>query len=74
MCTIAIGQRGLASPRGWVSKKAVRLAALLGTLVVISVTLNALIIAADSDFRRQSPAGGNCAVITKEAGWPACRS
>jgi hypothetical protein len=50
------------SRRGKTRRKAVRLVALLGTLIVMSVAVNALTILADSHLRQ--PAGWNGAAYS----------
>jgi hypothetical protein len=55
MFTTAIGLRGQAKPERHIAAKPVRLAALLGALILVSVAVNALIIIADSNLRPRSP-------------------
>ena len=57
MFTMAIGPRGQAQRKGWEPTKAVRLAALLGALVLMSIAVNALTIFAD---RRESAWAFRC--------------
>ena len=54
MSTMTIGQLRRAD-RAEGRPKALRLAILLGTLILLAVTVNALIIAADSKFRERAP-------------------
>jgi hypothetical protein len=55
MFTTAVGLRGQASPDGRVARKPVRLAALLGALILTSVAVNALIVVAGSPARQHHP-------------------
>jgi hypothetical protein len=55
----------------WQPTRAMRLAALLGTLVVVSVAVNALTILADSGLRRAS-ATADCSTLADEAERLAC--
>jgi hypothetical protein len=66
MFTMATGGlRGQAKHREWSPTKAVRLAALLGTLVLVSIAVNGLIILADGSKRARSLAAGACAPIAE---------
>ena len=67
MFTMAIGPRGQAQRKGWEPTKAVRLAALLGALILMSIAVNALTIFADSTLRHPSSVAGDSA-ITENAG------
>lgn len=67
MFTMAIGLRGQAQREGWMPTKTMRLAALLGTLVLMSITVNALMVVADSTVRRRSSASEDCSAITESA-------
>ena len=51
MFTTAMGLRGQANPEERVAAKSVRLAALLGTLILVSVAVNTLVVVADSNLR-----------------------
>jgi hypothetical protein len=66
MFTMAIGLRGQANHRELIPTKAVRLAALLGALILISVAVNAAVILADRNARTRSSAAGACAAITEK--------
>lgn len=72
MLTMAIDLRGQAKQRSWAPTKAVRLAALLGMLILTSVTVNALIVLADSNHWQRSSASEDCSVITEKDGRLAC--
>ena len=50
MLTQAIGREGKANPRDWLSAKATRLVALLGALILTSITVNTLTILASSNL------------------------
>jgi hypothetical protein len=63
MLKLAIGLKGQAKPEGWGPTKAVRLTALLGTLILLSIALNAMTIAADSKLRQRASVTGICPVI-----------
>jgi hypothetical protein len=52
--------------------KVLRLAALLGTLFVVSIAVNALIILADSNIRQPSSTAADCSVITEKGDRLAC--
>jgi hypothetical protein len=72
MFTMAIGQRGQAQRKTSVPTKSVRLAALLGILVLMSIAVNALTIFADSNARRRSLATADCSAIAEETDRLAC--
>ena len=55
MFTTAIGLRGQARPERHTAAKPLRLAALLGALILVSVAVNGLIIIADTNLRQRSP-------------------
>jgi hypothetical protein len=55
MFTTAIGLRGQAKPERHAAAKPVRLAALLGALILVSVAVNTLIVIADANLRPRSP-------------------
>ena len=59
MFTMAIGLKGQARHAGRMPAKAMRLAALLGALILLSVAVNALTILADGNLRPRSAAAGN---------------
>jgi hypothetical protein len=67
MPTMASGPR-----EGSVPTKSVRLAALLGTLVLISIAVNALTIFADSNARRRSSATEDCSALREKTDRLAC--
>ena len=68
MFTMAMGLRGQAKHEARVPSKAVRLAVLLGTLILMSVAVNGLIVLADSNGRaRPSSAAGACSAIAEKA-------
>jgi hypothetical protein len=58
-----IGLRAGAKPEGRVSAKAVRLAALLGALLLASLTVNALTIVADGKRRQSMSSTVECQAI-----------
>jgi hypothetical protein len=72
MFTMAMGLRGQAKQQEWAPSKALRLAALLGTLILVSVAVNALIVVADSNARARSSAAGSCSAILEKADRLAC--
>jgi hypothetical protein len=72
MFTTAIGLRGQAQREGWMPTKTMRLAALLGTLVLMSIAVNALTIFADSNVRQRSSAAADCSVVTEKTDRLAC--
>lgn len=65
MFTMAMRLRGQAKPEGWAPTKGVRLAALLGALILMSVTVNALVVFADSNTRPRSSAATGCSAIAE---------
>ena len=71
MFTMAIGLRGQANHEEWLPAKAVRLAALLGALILISLSVNALVIFAGSNARPR-PSAQACLAITGNADRLAC--
>jgi hypothetical protein len=66
MFTTALGLRGQAQRKGWIPTKTVRVAALLGALVLMSITVNALIVVADGTVRQRSSASEDCPAITQK--------
>ena len=72
MFTMASGLRGQAQREGSMPKKAVRVSALLGALVLMSITVNALTMLADSNVRRHSSATTDCSVVTEKTDRLAC--
>jgi hypothetical protein len=72
MFTMASGLRGQAQREGSVPAKSVRLAALLGTLVLMSIAVNALAIFADGNARQRSSATADCSAITEKIDRLAC--
>jgi hypothetical protein len=72
MFTMAIGLRGQARHMERVPAKAVRLAALLGTLILVSVAVNALIVVADSIARTRPLAAASCSASMQMADRSAC--
>lgn len=60
MFTIHNGLGGHAARTQWQPTKAVRLAALLGTITVASFAANALTIVADANLRRRSCEAADC--------------
>jgi hypothetical protein len=72
MFTLASGLRGQAQREGSVPTKSVRLAALLGALVLMSITVNALTIGADSNVRRHSSATTDCSAVAEKTERLAC--
>ena len=66
MFTTAIGLRGQANHEGRVHSKAMRSAALLGALILVSVAVNALIAIADRNLRQRSSTAES-AVISEMA-------
>ncbi len=65
MSTMTIGHIGQAN-RTARMPKALRLAILLGTLIFMAVTVNALIIVADSRFSRRDTAAQDRSVVTHD--------
>jgi hypothetical protein len=72
MFTMASGLRGQAQREGPVPTKSLRRAALLGTVVLMSIAVNALIIVADSNARQRSSATADCSAVTEKADRLAC--
>jgi hypothetical protein len=72
MFTMAIGLRGQAKHEEWVSAKVVRLTALLGTLILVSIAVNALAIFADSKVRPRHSGSQACTAIAGNAERLAC--
>jgi hypothetical protein len=70
MFTMALGLRGQAKQE--VPTKAMRLAALLGTLILVSVAVNALIVVAHSNARARPSAARSCSAIFEKADRLAC--
>jgi hypothetical protein len=66
MFTMAIGHGGQA--KGWGPGKAMRAAAALVILFLVSIAVNALTILADHNLRQPSSAAGDSSVITQQAG------
>jgi hypothetical protein len=65
---MAIGLRGQAKREGWMSTKTVRLAALLGTLILMSVAVNAMVILAHgSNIRPRTSSAEKCWQIAQGA-------
>jgi hypothetical protein len=65
MFTMAIGLRGQAKSEKWMPTKALRLAALLGALVLVSIAVEALTVLAHSNLRQQSSSTGDCSLISE---------
>jgi hypothetical protein len=63
MFTTAMGLRGQAKQQESVPTKTLWLAALLATLFLMSVAVNALIVVADSNVRARSAAAGSCSIL-----------
>ncbi|HZR74289.1 hypothetical protein [Bradyrhizobium sp.] len=59
----AIGLKGGANPEGWVPAKAVGLAAVLGALLLASLTVNTLTIAADGKRRQGTSSTAECQAV-----------
>ena len=72
MFTMATGLRGQAQRQGWMPTKTTRLAALVGTLVLMSVAVNAFVHFADSTVRRHLSAPEDCSAIAERTGRLAC--
>ena len=72
MFTIHPGLGGHAAHLEWQPTKPARLAALLGTLIVVSIAVNASTIFADSNHRQRSSAAGDCSVVTEKVDRLAC--
>jgi hypothetical protein len=73
MSMMAIGLRGQAQRNGSVSTKSVRLAALVGTLVLMSIAVNALTIFADSNARQpSSTTTEDCSAVMEKTDRLAC--
>ena len=72
MFTTAYGLRGQAQQKGSMPKKAVRVTALLGALLLVSIAVNALTIFADIKVRERSLAAPDCSAITEKTDQLAC--
>jgi hypothetical protein len=72
MFTMAIGLRGQANHEEWLRAKAARLAALLGALILISISVNTLVIFAGGNARPRPSSAQACLVITGNADRLAC--
>jgi hypothetical protein len=72
MFTTAIGLRGQAKHEERVPAKAMRLAAVLGTLILVGIAVNALIIVAAGTARPSSAVTVGCAAIRQTVHRPAC--
>jgi hypothetical protein len=70
MFTMAIDRRGRFNRK--MPSKAWRFGALLGTLIVLAVTVNALIIVADGKLRQRPAAVQDCSTITETPGGRTC--
>jgi hypothetical protein len=66
MFTIHNGLGGHAAHMEWQPTKALRVAALFGTLAVVSFAVNSLIAIADGTLRQRSPAAGGCQTACSE--------
>jgi hypothetical protein len=74
MFKMANGLKGQANHRGSQSTKIMRLAGLVGGLILISVAVNVLTIMADSNLRlRSSSDADHCSQPSYKAARPACR-
>ena len=71
MFTIHHGLGGHAAHVEWQPTKALRVAALLGVLIGVSLTLNTLVILADSGLRRVATAA-DCSILADESERLAC--
>lgn len=72
MFTIHNGLGGHAAHGEWQPTRAMQLAALLGTLVVVSIAVNALTILADSNLRQGTSTAPSCSAIGEEVDRLAC--
>jgi hypothetical protein len=72
MFTIHNGVGGHAAHAEWQPTKAMRLSALLGTLIVASIAVNALTILADSHLRQRTSAVPSCSATGEAADRLAC--
>jgi hypothetical protein len=72
MFTIHQGLGGHAAHGEWQPTKAIRLAALLGTLVVVGVGVNGLTILADVHLRQETSTAPSCSAIGEEIDRLAC--
>jgi hypothetical protein len=72
MFTMAIDLRGQTTTQGLLTAKAVRLAALLGALVLMSTAINGLVILADNNPSQRSSNPANCLEFTQRADRLAC--
>ena len=70
MFTMAHSLKGQAKRDGWMPTKALRLAALLGALILASLAVNALTIFAHGSFRLQSI--GECSLTAYKAARSVC--
>ena len=73
MFTMAPGLKEQANPEWWMPTKALRLAALLGALILVSVAVNALtILAHDNLYLQSSLNTSDCQLTTYKAARPTC--
>jgi hypothetical protein len=72
MFTMATGLRGQARHEARIPTKALRFAALLGTLILVSVAVIAMIVVADRNTRARSSAARSCSAVTQMADRLAC--
>ena len=72
MFTIHHGLGGHAAHVEWQPTKAMRISALLGTLIVASIAVNALTILADSHLRQRTSTVPSCSIIGEEVNRLAC--
>jgi cytochrome b subunit of formate dehydrogenase len=70
MCIMSIGREEKAHRQR--AGKGLKMAAVLGTLVLISVAVNGLIIVADAKFRQRSAIAVDCSVMAEQVAAPAC--
>ena len=72
MFTMDLGLRGQARHDGLLPAKAARLAALLGALILTSVSVVAFTIFADRNLRQRASTVASCSAVTQEADRLAC--
>src|SRR5262245_23303219 len=72
MFTMANSLRGQAQHKLSMRTRAVRVTALLGALVLVSIAVNALTVFADSNVRRRFSAAVDCSAVTEKTDRLAC--
>jgi hypothetical protein len=72
MFTMAAGLTGQAKQGAWRATKMLRVAALVGTLILVSIAVNVLVVMADRNARARPSATGSCSAIMQSAERLAC--